>query len=277
MNHTRTLAVALAALSILASNTALAQTPDSHKPLLLIGASYAEAKTPFNNGIAPLGGVAAGLGSYLSLGNALVRHPKLPGYVINEAQAGGGTFARLACARGADTCGPAGWDSYQTQLERALARVTPPPAPTQINARYVVIVKSNDCMHADAFGIPQAQTVPCSVDDMNASIDRMIAVGQFAVARGLTPILDKLPQYDHLDLPLFRTRNNLAWVISESDYNVYRNLYNTRIGAAIPQAVVVDMWADFVHGGDGIHPSDETNRRAANVIARTLRKLDKAQ
>lgn len=269
--------LAVAALSILAlSNVqAQAQVADSQKPLLLLGASYAEAKTPFNNGIAPLGGISAGLGSYLSLGNALIRHKKLPGYVISEAQAGGGTFARLACAPGAATCGPAGWDSYQTQLERAIARVAVPPARTQLNAKYVVIIKSNDCNHADAFGIPQAETRPCSIADMNASIDRMIAVGQHAISRGLTPIFDKLPAYEFLDLENFRARNNLAWVISESDYNVFRDLYNTRIGQALPQAVVLDLWADFEHNGDGLHPTDAANRRAADLIARTLLDLDK--
>lgn len=269
--------LALAVLSALALNHVHAQTPvpDSQKPLLIVGASFAEAKTPFNNGIAPLGGISAGLGSYLSLGNALIRHKKLPGYVINEAQAGGGTFARLACAPGEATCGPAGWDSYQTQLERAIARVAIPPARTQLNAKYVVIIKSNDCNHADAFGVPQTQTVPCTMADMNASIDRMIAVGQYAVSRGLTPIFDKLPKYEDLDLPAFRARNNLAWVISEGDYNLFRDLYNTRIGAALPQAIVLDLWGDFQHGGDGLHPNDATNERAADLIARTLVKLDK--
>lgn len=275
MNTYRKLALAILGALALNNAQAQAQVPDSQKPLLIVGASYAEAKTPFNNGIAPLGGISAGLGSYLSLGNALIRHKKLPGYVINEAQAGGGTFARLACAPGAATCGPAGWDSYQTQLERAIARVAVPPARTQLNAKYVVIIKSNDCNHADAFGIPQAEAQPCTVADMNASIDRMIAVGQYAISRGLTPIFDKLPKYEDLDLPLFKTRNNLAWVISEADFNVYRELYNTRIAEALPQAIVIDMWADFQHGGDGIHPNDASNARAADLIARTLVKLDK--
>lgn len=62
--------------------------PALELPLLVIGASWAEGKTPFNNGIAPLGGTSVGFGSYLSLGQALTRENKLPGYVINEAEAG---------------------------------------------------------------------------------------------------------------------------------------------------------------------------------------------
>jgi hypothetical protein len=266
--------VMIAALGALAIQTANAQVPNSQKPLLIIGASYAEAKTPFNNGIAPLGGVAVKLGSYLSLGNALVRNKKLPGYVINEAQAGGGTFARLACATGTSACGPAGWDSYQTQLERAIARVATPPTFTQLNAKYVVIVKSNDCLHADAFGVPQAQAQPCTRADMEATVDRLIAVGQHAIDHGLTPVYDIPPAYSHLDLPLFKSRYNLAWVIGEGDYNLLRSLHATRIATELPGAIVLDMWRNFVHGGDGIHPSDDSNADAANMIAKQLVKLD---
>lgn len=265
-----------AAMGFMALQTAAAQPRPSQKPLLIIGASYAEAKTPFANGSAPLGGIAVGLGSYLSLGNALVKNNKLPGTVINEAQAGGGTFARPFCAADASSCGPAGWDSYQTQLERAIARVAIPPSFTQLNAKYVVIVMSNDCLHSDAFGVPQAEAQPCTVADMNASIDRMIAAGQYAVSRGLTPIFDVLPEYHNLDLELFKNSFGLHWVIGEADFNVYRGLYKTRIPAALPQAVVLNMWKDFVHGGDGIHPDEETSRRAANVIAKKLVQLDYA-
>ena len=261
-------------LSMAALHTATAQQLDSQRPLLLVGASFAEAKTPFANGVAPLGGISVGLGSYLSLGNALIRNNKLPGYVISEAQAGGGTFARPYCAAGATTCGPAGWDSYQTQLERAIARVAVPPAFTELNAKYVVIVKSNDCLHADAFGIPQSLAQPCTEADMNATVDRLIAVGQYAISRGLTPIYDIPPAYSKLDMPLFKTRFNLNWVIGEADYDQLRTLHATRIQNELPGAIVLDMWKDFVHSGDGVHPNDASNRAAANVIAKALLKLD---
>src|SRR5687767_11971625 len=57
-------------LSMAALQSASAQQLDSQRPLLLVGASFAEAKTPFANGVAPLGGISVALGSYLSLGNA---------------------------------------------------------------------------------------------------------------------------------------------------------------------------------------------------------------
>lgn len=266
--------ILVGALGLMALQTAVAQQLPSQRPLLIVGASYAEAKTPYINGVAPLGGIAVGFGSYLSLGNALVRNNKLPGYVINEAQAGATTFDRLYCASGATTCGPAQWDGYQKQLERAISRVAIPPTFTALNAKYVLIVKANDCLHADAFGIPQSESQPCTTADMNASVDRLIAVGQHAIARGLIPIYDITPRYESLDLPAFKARFGLHWVISEDDYNQYRNLHMTRIGSELPGAILLDIWQDFVHGGDGIHPNDETNRAAARIVAKKLLELD---
>lgn len=241
-------------------------------PLLLIGASYAEGKTPFNNGIAPLGGTSVGLGSYLSLGQALTRENRLPGYVINEAEAGATTFARHACPPTASTCGAASWSSYQTMLQRALARVAMPPTFSQYNARYVAIITANDCLHSGAAGIPQSQAQQCTQDDMNAVADRLIAVGQFAQSKGLVPIYDVMPAYNNLNLPLFQQLNGQVWVIGENDYNQLRDTLRSRLQTALPDALVVDIWRDFKHIGDGIHPDQKTARKAAELVAKAIRK-----
>lgn len=255
-------------------HSALAKDKPSQLPLLVIGASYAEGKTPFNNGVAPLGGVSAGLGSYLSLGQALTRTHSLPGYVINEAQAGGGTFARPYCAPGAPSCGPAAWDSYQTQFQKAVARVAYPPSFNTYNAKYVVVTMSNDCLHADAFGIPQSQSQPCTPGQMNQTVDRLVALGNDALSKGITPIYDIYPRYDKLDLPLFRSLFGLAWVIGEADYNNLRQLVKTRVPAEVHGAVMLDIWKDFEHLGDGIHPTPKTTRAAAQMIADELARRD---
>ncbi|MEW6707742.1 MAG: SGNH/GDSL hydrolase family protein [Pseudomonadota bacterium] len=264
---------ALAAMA-LCLPTARAKDRPSRLPLLVIGASYSEGKTPFNNGVAPLGGMSVGLGSYLALGQALTRSELLPGHVINEAQGGSGTFARPYCAPGAASCGPAGWESYQTQLEKALARVAVPPAFASHNARYLVVTMPNDCLHADAFGIAQSLSQPCTPAQMNASVDRMVALGQSALARGITPIFDVHPRYRQLNLPLFRDLSGLAWVIGEADYNTLRELMRTRLKAELPQAIVLDMWKELEHIGDGIHPDAATVKRAARAIAQELIRRD---
>jgi hypothetical protein len=274
MNLRKWLVLAASALA-LQQAMAQAQRP-SQAPLLVIGASYSEGKTPFNNGIAPLGGISIGFGSYLSLGHALTRIGELPGFVINEGQGGAGTFARPYCAPGAPSCGPAGWDSYQTQLDKALARVALPPTFTRYSAKYVVITTSNDCLHADAFGVPQSQSQPCTPAQMNATVDRLIALGNSALARGVTPIYDVYPRYQDLDLPLFRSLFGLAWVIGEADFNTLRDLTRSRLNAELPGAIVLDMWKDFHHQGDGIHPDYDTVRRAARTIATELLRRDGA-
>jgi hypothetical protein len=274
MNLKSAVAFAAASSALWAGSVQAAKDKASERPLLVIGASYSEGKTPFNNGLAPLGGISVGFGSYLSLGHALTREPLLPGHLINEGQAGATTFARPYCAPGAPTCGPASWDSYQTQLDRALARVAQPPSFTTYNAKYVVISMPNDCLHADAFGIPQATSQPCTPAQMNAVVDRLIAVGQSALTRGVVPVYDVAPRYRDLDLPLFGATFGLAWVISEADYSTLRELRRTRIPAELPAAIVVDMWKEFKHAGDGIHPDDATTRKAARAVALELKRRD---
>lgn len=242
----------------------------SDYPLLVIGASTAQGVTPYNNGIAPLNGIAVNFGSFLSLGQALTRNHKLPGFVINEAQAGATTFPRLACAAGASSCGPAGWDSYQTQLDRALSRVALPPNFTQYNAKFVVITMPNDCLHSDAFGYPQNQNQPCSLPQMNGVVDRLLSVGQSALNKGVTPIFALSPRYESLDLPLFQAKFNLYWVISEQNYKTLRNLIKQRLESELPQAVVLDVWKDYTHIGDGLHPNPATTQKAANIIAKKI-------
>ncbi|GAM09592.1 hypothetical protein OR1_01872 [Geobacter sp. OR-1] len=75
---------------VIAFATPLFAGQQTQLPLLVIGASYENGKTPINDSLAaPFGGVAVNLGSYLSLGDALVRTESLNGMVINEAHGGG--------------------------------------------------------------------------------------------------------------------------------------------------------------------------------------------
>ncbi|MFC1684422.1 SGNH/GDSL hydrolase family protein [Pseudomonadota bacterium] len=260
-----TLAALLFALIFLQPLSAAASEP----AILVIGASFSEAKVPFDdNMVAPLGGISVALGSYLSLGNALVKDPRLPGYVINEAQAGATSFDRSSCNPGPACVGE--WQGYEKQLQMALARVTIPVSPPIRNARYVVITLGNDCLHSDAFGIPQDQTTPCDYAQMNAYIDRLLAVGQQALDASIIPVYDVYPPYSTLDMPSFQAAAGLYWVASEANYNALRDLHRTRLQAELPGAVVLDVWADFEHMGDGLHPSDKTTRKAATMIAQFI-------
>lgn len=255
-----------ATLAVLFTAAAQAAPDDINKPLLVIGASFANGKTPFNDAsVAPLGGVSVGLGSYLSLGDALVKNPRLPGYVINEAQAGATSFDRVGCNPG-PACVFGNWKGYDRQLMQAAARVTVPGTSTLL-AKYVVISLGNDCLHSDAFGVPQSQATPCSYNDMKAYVDRLIAVGRHATDLGLTPVYDIYPAYDSLNLPFAAQAFGLNWIVDRSSYNQLRDLHRTRIPAMLPNAVMLDIWSSYQNIGDGLHPDPRTTRRAAELIA----------
>ena len=254
--------------SLVFCNAALAE-----EPILVIGASYGNASTPFNDNLqGALGGVSVGLGSYLSLGNALVRDRRLSGYVINEAQAGATTFDRPACA---PTCDPAiGLQGFDKQLTKALARVTARDANgdiVRINARYVLFVSYNDCNHSAAFGVPQSQTSPCTTTEFNELADRLIAVGQRVVDLGLTPVFLTPPTYDQLDLQLTKTLFGFDWVIDEASYIARGELISQRLENELPNAVELSVWRGFNHFGDGLHPDDKSSRKAAKRIAKFIK------
>jgi hypothetical protein len=246
---------------------------DTTEPaILMIGASTVDARTPFNDEMIPaLGGISVANGSFLSLGNALVRNRKLPGFIINEAQAGATTFDRRDCIPGPD-CGPAFWLGYDKQFTRALTYVTmsDPENPGHViyNADYVVIIKANDCMHSAAFDMPQDQATLCSLEEVNGYIDRLISVGQRALDAGITPIYDVFPRWDDLDIdkPAF----GLLWRIDEFGYNEMRNLHMTRIAEEMPEAILLDMWKGFVPMADGLHPNYKTAKKAAARIAKAI-------
>lgn len=263
----------ISAFVLLWSVASIAIEKPAEKPILVIGASFSNANIPINdNLVGPLGGIAVDFGSYLSLGNALVRNPKLPGYVINEAQAGATSFDRRACN---PSCSDdIGWHGYDKQLTKALARVNNPFI-GEINADYVVITIGNDCLHSDAFGIPQSDAVPCSVGEMNTYVDRLIAVGQRAIDLGLTPIFDMYPEFDAFDFGITQAAFGLQWMISESDYNTLREIHSLRIGSELSGAVVINMWKKFVHRGDGLHPTDDSVAKAASKIARKIKRLER--
>ncbi|TAN47545.1 MAG: SGNH/GDSL hydrolase family protein [Methylococcaceae bacterium] len=252
------------------SSPLLAASEDS--VLLVIGASFANGSMPFNDQLqAPLGGISVGLGSYLSLGQALTRHPALSGYVINEAQAGASTFDRDNCA---PACTPGvGWQGYDKQLTKALARVSLYDAATGktfVNAKYVVISLGNDCLHSNAFGVPENQAVPCSPKQVDEYIDRLIDVGRQAEQAGLVPIYEKLPAWNRIDLAAAQQIYGLQWMVSAADYNFMRERLWNRLNKEMPDALVLDYWAGYETLGDHFHPSPKATKRAAQRIAEAI-------
>jgi len=263
---TKPLTNAILSFSLIFSGGAYSTPADVDKPIIIVGASFASASFPFNDALeAPLGGVAVNLGAYLSFGNALIKDPRLPGYVINEAQAGATTFDHPGCNPGPG-CDNGNWEGYEKQLYKGLKRVSIPLYPPISTAKYAVITIANDCLHSDAFGIPQDQAVPCSMNEINAYIDRLLNVGQQALNAGITPIFDIYPHYSSLNLSRVAAQFGLLWIADEAYYNQLRNTHLTRMTSELPGAIVMDIWADM-ETDDGIHPNEKSMRKAAAMIS----------
>lgn len=259
------------------SQSAVAAEAEQQPALLVIGASGESGRLPLNDNMeGPFYGLAINFGSYLSLGAALIRTPELPGFVINEAQAGASTFDRLGCNPG-PSCGPGSWLGYNKQFDKALARVTvrDPENPANVlyyNADYMVIGMANDCLHSDAFGIPQTETQPCTFGELNAYIDRLIAVGQRALDLGITPIYTVYPPSSAENLSLGAEVYGFEWMLDEVGYNELRDLHRTRLNAELPDALVLDAWRDFTPIPGDTHADSKSSMKAARRIAQAIKK-----
>ena len=267
----------LCLLTAPAAPTSAGPLPDqTDQPILVIGASYADGRLPFNGAAAPFGGSSVGFGSFLSVGDALVRVGK---FVINEGQAGATTFGRNMCLP--DVCLPVGWQGYDEQLQRAVSRVAiPNPAdPTQIvgyNAQYVYIGMSNDCLHSGSFDVPGQQTSPCSQSEIDAMVDRLIDVGEDAMDLGLVPIYPEYPDYANIDLSIQAAATGLLWYVDESQWNQIADTYRERITDELPGAIMVDSWKNFQSGPDGLHPTPLTSQKAARRIRKAIEDYEAA-
>jgi len=169
----------------------------------VIGGSFVEGKLPLDDMMqGPFGGASVAFGCFMDLGDALSRRGM---FVVNGAQAGATADDRPMCLDAA--CLPVGWLGYEGQLTKALARVAiPDPAdPTQVvghNAQYVYFGLVNDCMHSGAAGVPQLDSAPCTVADVEAFMDATIDAANVAVSMGLVPVFPEYPDDSDIDLSI---------------------------------------------------------------------------
>ena len=265
--------LALTALTLAAPNVAdAAPLPEpTDAPILVIGASYAEGKLPLDDMMqGPFGGSSVGFGSYMDLGDALSRQGK---FVVNEAQAGATATDRSMCLDA--FCVPLGWLGYAGQLAKALARVAiPDPAdPTQVlgyNAQYVYFGLVNDCMHSGAAGVPQLESEPCDEAEIEAFLDEVIDAAADATALGLVPVFPEYPDYGDIDLSIQAAATGLTWYASEEEWNLLAQMWQERIAQDLPDAVVVDAWANMDTLADGLHPTPLSAKRAAKRIINAI-------
>lgn len=264
--------ISISAIAVfISANATAAQLQE--KPILVIGASFENGLTPVDDNLkGPFAGYASYFGTYLSLGDALLRDERLSGYVINEARAGSTTYERHRC--GPTSCLSVGWKSMEYQYKKALMRVVVRDASGNVvryNTDYIVIGMPNDCLHSGSKGKPQLETKPCSTQEFNETIDYLSSIAQDAVSKGITPVFNIMPKYEDIDLQKFKALGRMAWVIDEKGYNEFRNLIQTRIKTEIPDALIVDTWAEFEgREPDGLHPTYETAVKGAKRVAQAI-------
>jgi len=261
----------------LQSYNSIAAVRGSTDALIIIGSSYSNGTTRIDdNQLGSLAGLAVGSGAYLSLGDALVRERSLNGLVINEGNVGNTTFDRYSCLT--YECLPFGkLLGYKSQLENALKRtaiydLNEPGLIIEHNTRFLVIGIPNDCVHSDAFGIPQIDTLPCELDEINEIADNIIKISRYAETFDIHSIIPILPKYESLDLDLVRLGLGLQWVANEYQYNNIRDTLKFRLKKELKNATIVDIWKNFTHRGDGIHPDRKTVKKAARRISRIIRR-----
>lgn len=263
----------IAALSLATPSAAeAAPVPEpTDSPILVIGASYAEGKLPLNDALqGPFGGSSVGFGSYMDFGDALSRQGK---FVVNEAQAGATATDRQMCL--AAVCLPVGWLGYANQLSKALARVAiPDPAdPTQVlayNAEYVYFGLVNDCMHSGAAGVPQLESEPCDEAEIEDFLDEVLDAAADATAAGLIPIFPEYPDYGDIDLSIQAAATGLTWYANEEQWNLLSQMWHERIAEALPDAIIVNAWANMQTLPDGLHPTPRSAKRAAKRVIKAI-------
>jgi len=240
-------------------------------PILLVGASFVEGKLPLDDAMqGPFGGSSVGFGSYMDLGDALSRQGK---FVVNEAQAGATATDRQMCLDA--FCLPVGWLGYSGQLTKALARVAiPDPAdPTQLlghNAQYVYFGLVNDCMHSGAAGVPQLESSPCDEQQIEAFLDDVLDAAAEATAAGLVPVFPQYPDYGDIDLSIQAAATGLTWYASEEEWNLLAQVWHERIAQDLPDAIIVDAWANMGTLPDGLHPTPQSSKKAAKRIIEAI-------
>lgn len=283
---------------------------EKDEAILVIGASLENGGSPctlnpdgsgVENNTLFCGGV--NFGSYMPLGTALQNRLLVRGQVINEAIGGATTFPRGGYpARLPDGSvpeeedrSPFGWEQFgfNQQFMRAFGQVLNPLTdPPTVNARYIVIGLPNDCLHSSAFDVAPADTVPdqCAMFNpetgrtgLEEVVDRLIGLGQAAIASGLTPIYTGYPPYVDgastagINLETAQALFGFPWVMSETSYNSLAADYEARIPATLGpgNVIMAGAWSPtYEHLGDGLHPSIDAAELGALRIVLAIKQFE---
>ena len=218
----------------------------------VIGASSVDCSLPLNT---PLLGVGFAGCSYEALEKKLTKNKDLQklGFTIQStAQAG----SRSHDVPGTD------WLGYSSQLHQLNMTTTWFDGVQRL--KYLVVGIPNDCVHS----------LPCTVNDMQATIDNVKQAVSSATQAGVTVMMNAYPDWVDLDLQAAAMAFGLTNIISEEDYVVLTQMHRDQI-SVMPGVVYVDAWQGNYTTVDGLHPKDVNQIEAAKRIAKIIKDLEK--
>ena len=145
------------------------------------------------------------------------------------------------------------------------------------NARYVYFSLANDCIHSGAAGVPQAQSAPCSQQEIDELVDRVIEVAEDAMDVGLVPVFSRYPAYNDINLSIQAAATGLTWYANESQWNAIADTFEDRIADELPGAILVDAWRHMEVLPDGLHPTPKSANKAAKRIREAIEEYEGCQ
>ncbi|WP_444995272.1 hypothetical protein [Aliikangiella sp. IMCC44359] len=229
---------------------------EANNPVIgLIGASFIDPESAYGNG---LGLTALNGSSYRGLADYLKARTinNINGMVFREAAQGGATSS-----------GALGFDSALTQAVKLYEHSTMWADGSHL--KVVIIDIFNDCLH-NSYG------PLCTEEDIqNGLVFHVTEAIQYLQARNVKVFVNRLVDYDSLDLPLaeevFKIINPNFTVATREQYELLVSTYENSI-AQIEGVEFLNTWKRFRHFGDGLHPSHRTKKRAAKYIVRKLKR-----
>lgn len=245
---------ALLACTALSSAQAFEYQWPTNPVIGVVGASFADCSLPMNT---PLMGVGFAGCSYEALEKKLTKHHELNkmGFSVQSAAQAG--------SRSHDVPGT-GWLGYTSQVGQL--NMTTFWFDGVQRLKYLVVSIPNDCLHS----------LPCTVMDMQDTIDRVKSATNMATGMGATVLINGYPEWADLDLHAASMVFGLTNLIDEADYLTFTKMHRDQL-SVMPGVVYVDAWQDNFSTVDGLHPTVENQVEAADRIARIIKDLEKGK
>lgn len=231
-------------------------TPDVDNPVVgLLGASFVDPEASPTNTVALTslnGSSYRGVADYLKARS--INNPK--GIVYRENAEGGST-----------TNGQNGFQSLLEQAQRMVEHTTMWSDGTHLEA--AVIFQSNDCLHTLAGLCTEQDVLDGPVQNTKDTI-------AYLQSFGVKVYVTNLVNYEDFDLPLVEQVFSQIIpgfvVASETEYNLYKDIYETEL-SAVEGVTFIDAWGGMSHIGDGLHPDHRSKRKASRRIHKTLKRF----